>query len=132
MGGISDEKKLHIVSEKKLADGCFDNGVVIDSSGARYRILSARKKELPSLIFQHVVKAALGWDKWGSKSVWAELELSLTSKLDLDSTKSEILGLFLKNKSWYSKYGYTERSISAFVDDAKTIADLVNKISIYP
>ncbi|MDO6583426.1 hypothetical protein Q4491_18975 [Photobacterium sp. 2_MG-2023] len=80
MGGISDEKQLHIVSEKKLAEGCFDHGVVIDSCGARYRIISAKKKEVYSLTFLHAIKAIIGWDSWGSKPVWAELELSYTKK----------------------------------------------------
>lgn len=132
MGSISDEKQLHIVSEKKLAGGCFDNGVVIDSCGARYRIISAKKKEVSTLSFLHIVKAIVGWDSWGSKPVWAELEFSFTKKLNLDAIKSEILALLLENKSWYSKYGHTKQSISALVDDARTVEDLINKISIYP
>lgn len=132
IGSILDEKKLHIVSEKKLAGGCFYNGVVIDSSGARYRIISAKKKEVPALTFLNVIKAMIGWSSWDSKPVWAELELSFTKKLNLDAIKSEILELLLKNKNWYSKHDHTKHSISALFDDARTLEDLINKISIYP
>jgi hypothetical protein len=132
MGSISNKNKLHIVSEKKLAGGCFDNGVVVDSSGARYRIISVNKKELHSLTLLHVLKAIVGWDSWNSKPVWAELELSLTGKLNLEGIKSEILGVLKKNKKWYLKYDYTEHSISTLVNDARTVKDLINRISIYP
>jgi hypothetical protein len=132
MGGVSNKKQLHVVSGKKLTAGCFDNGVVIDSTGARYRILSSNKKEVPSLTILHIIKAIFGWDRWDSKPVWAELEINFTNQLNLDSMKTEILDIFFENKTWYSKYGHTKLSISALVEDATTIEDLITRISIYP
>ena len=123
IGSIQKPKNLLVVGAKNIEEGCFHNAIIIDSSGAKYRVLSANI-------------ARLTWDPWNVffryRTVWVELELSDKECLSLDEIKKEIFDLLKKNKKWYKRYGETEKILYKKFEDIKTIKELINKISIYP
>jgi hypothetical protein len=122
-GGIPSKEKLRIVGERNFDAGCFDNTYLIDSSGYKYRVLSAKRARLtfnPLNIFREY------------RTIWVDLELSAPGKLNIDQIREEILSILLLHPNWYQNYNETEQSLREKFSEARTVKELVNKISIYP
>ncbi|MEK8015521.1 MAG: hypothetical protein VSS75_001550 [Candidatus Parabeggiatoa sp.] len=121
-GGISSPKELLVVGEKNFEQGCFDDAIIIDSSGYKYRVLSAKKDKLtwdPCNLFKEY------------RSIWVSLELSSPSKRNLDIHRKELLNFLLLHPKWYERYDETEQSLRKELFEARTMKELINTISIY-
>lgn len=123
MGRTLTEKELLVVGEVNLKKGCFDGCILIDAEGRRFKILSAsiRKKifGLWSAIFPEY------------RTVWVDLELSEPERVSLEDVKKEVLGHLIPKK-WYRSSDDTAETITAYVEQALSIEELINKIVLFP
>lgn len=122
-GNISNESDLLIVGENNFINGCFNNSVIIDSSGNEYKILSAKKEKLIFSI----------WNLFPQyRSIKVSLELSKPKKKNLDEIKKELRDLFLKNPKWFKNSDFSQaQAIELFINEARTVKELIENISVW-
>lgn len=122
-GGIQTPKELLVVGERNWLQGCLENAVIIDSSGHKYHVLSSTRKRWT-------------WNPWnvfpGYRTIWVEIELSEPEKLNLDSVRQELLDHLLAHPKWYRHYHENEESLRMKFNEARTMRELINSISVYP
>jgi hypothetical protein len=135
IGGLSTENAFCTASQKKLNAGCFKQGIVIDSGGAKYQIISAKEREFKELNLGQSVLFCLESINYflsGDKNVLIDFELKLLAHLNLDEVRQEVLSIFISHPRWLSKCGESQKSIRKELNQAKSLSELINMISIYP
>lgn len=134
-GGLATEHLFCTASQKKLNAGCFKQGIVIDSGGAKYQIISARQREFKELNLGQAAMFCLESINYflsGDKNVSVDFELKLLANLNLDEVRQEVLEILISHLRWLSKYGESKKSIKKELNQAKSLSELITMISIYP
>ncbi|MFW1849573.1 hypothetical protein ACG9XR_03185 [Acinetobacter guillouiae] len=122
-GNILNERNLIYVGENNFINGCFNNSIIIDSSGYEYKILSAKKEKLIFSI----------WNLFPQyRSIKVSLELSKPKKKNLDDIKKELTELFLNNPKWFKNSDFSQtQAIELFINEARTVKELIKNISVW-
>ncbi|MCS4298241.1 MULTISPECIES: hypothetical protein [Acinetobacter] len=122
-GNILNERNLIYVGENNFINGCFNNSIIIDSSGYEYKILSAKKEKLIFSI----------WNLFPQyRSIKVSLELSKPKKKNLDEIKKELTELFLNNPKWFKNSDFSQtQAIELFINEARTVKELIKNISVW-
>lgn len=122
-GNILNERNLIYVGENNFINGCFNNSIIIDSSGYEYKILSAKKEKLIFSI----------WNLFPQyRSIKVSLELSKPKKKNLDEIKKELTELFLNNPKWFKNSDFSQKqAIELFINEARTVKELIKNISVW-
>lgn len=123
VGNKKNENDLLVVGENNFIKGCFSNSTIIDSSGYEYKILSAKKEKLILSI----------WNLFPQyRSIKVSLELSKPKKKNLDEIKKELTDLFLKNPKWFKNSDFSQvQAIELFINEARTVKELIENISVW-
>lgn len=129
IGSIADEKQLTRAGKAQVERKCFDSGVIVDKTGKKFAIAKYRvSKSGPWNLYNYFPDRI--FDDY--KSVVVDMEISLLEKKNLDMLKEEISELVIKNKWYKSTMEGTKEAFMAHIDCARTVQELINKISVYP
>lgn len=138
IGNISNEDQLSYLNEKEVDKYGFENVTFIDSSGYEYEILSFDKKNISNLPFKKFLKIIFKnfgghyLDSKKNKGVWVEFNLSSPRKRNLDEIKKELTDLFLKNPQWFKNSDFSPaQAIELFINEARTVKELIENISVW-
>lgn len=66
------------------------------------------------------------------KTIWVTFNLSSPEKKNLDEIKKELRDLFLKNPKWFKNSDFSQaQAIELFINEARTVKELIENISVW-
>ena len=133
-GKNKSETYLCTSTISSFKEGFFDNGVIIDASGLKYRVLDYNRRLTPYVALVNVVDALLELflrpkDEY---CTWIDFTLSDPEQLSFDEVKQEITDLVNKHPRWFVKSHENENTIEEKLSKYDSLRDLIECLAGYP